>query len=41
MVEKICDILTIKLKLKINNENYKDNKKSHVNDFIELNFGGI
>lgn len=39
MVEKICDILTIKRK--INNENYKDNIKSHVNDFIDLKSGGI
>ena len=34
MIEKICDILTIKLK--INSENYKDNIKSHVTNFIEL-----
>jgi hypothetical protein len=39
MVEKIYDIISIKLK--IDNENYKDNKKNHVNDFIELKSGGI
>jgi hypothetical protein len=39
MVEKIYDVIS--LKLNINNENYKDNKKSPVNDFIELKSGGI
>jgi len=39
MVEKIYDVISIKLN--INNENYMDNKKSQVNDFIELKSGGI
>jgi hypothetical protein len=39
MVEKIYDVTSIKLN--INKENYKDNKKSHVNDSIELKSGGI
>lgn len=34
MVEEICDIIIIQLK--INNKKYKENVKSFVNDFKEL-----
>jgi|GEM_PF-6526011 len=39
MLEEIWKILTIKLK--INNENYKDNIKNHISDYLEVKSGGI